>query len=267
EAGKQSVAMLNPLSAELSVMRQSLLFSGLESIAHNLNRQLSDLKLFEFGSIYRAMGTEREEEKQLALFLTGNTHEEHWISANNAAGFFGLKAYVDLVLQRLGIHGYTEIPGTEPVFSEQLTRQLNGKSLVTLGLVRTDILSSFEIKQDVLFAEFHWDALLACLSDKEVKYQPIPRYPLVKRDLALLLNEDVTFNSIHQLAFKTERTFLKKVSLFDVYTGKKLPAGKKSYAVSFSLLNEKQTLTDSQIDKVMKKLTQCFESELGAQLR
>jgi len=267
EADKQSVTILNPLSAELSVMRQSLLFSGLETIAHNLNRQVTDLKLFEFGNVYRIKGTEREEENQMALFLTGNTHEEHWASANSDSGFFGLKAYVDLVLQRLGIQGHTEIPGTSALFSEQLTRQLNNKSLVTLGLVRADILASFEIKQDVLFAELHWDALLECLPDQEVKFEPIPRYPLVKRDLALLLNEDVSFNSIHKLAFEAERKFLKKVSLFDVYTGKNLPAGKKSYAVSFSLLNDKQTLTDSQIDKVMKKLTQSFENQLGAQLR
>ncbi|MBT8234586.1 MAG: phenylalanine--tRNA ligase subunit beta, partial [Bacteroidia bacterium] len=153
------------------------------------------------------------------------------------------------------------------LFTEQLSRELDGKTLVSMGLVRADMLSSFDIKQDVLFAEFHWDELLACLTDQEVKYQPIPRYPLVKRDLALLINEDVSFNSIHELAFATERKLLKKVALFDVYTGKNLPEGKKSYAVSFSLIDSKKTLTDSQIDKVMKKLTQIFESELGAQLR
>jgi len=267
KAAEETVTMLNPLSADLSAMRQSLLFSGLESISHNLNRQVSDLKLFEFGNVYRSRGSESEEEKQLSLFLTGNTHVDHWALPEKTSGFFELKGYVDLVLKRLGIQGYNEVPGNSAVFTEQLSRQLNDKTLVTLGLVRADILASFEIKQDVLFAEFHWDELLASLPDKEVKYQPIPRYPLVKRDLALLLNEDVSFNAIHELAFDTERKLLKNVSLFDVYTGKNLPEGKKSYAVSFSLIDSKQTLTDTQIDKVMKKLTQKFESELGAQLR
>ncbi len=267
KAAEATVAILNPLSTDLSAMRQSLLFSGLESIAHNLNRQVTDLKLFEFGNIYRSKGSEREEETQMALFLTGNKHEDHWALPNQATGFFELKGYVDLVLKRLGIHRYSEVPGTSAVFTEQVSRELKGKTLVSMGLVRADILSSFDIKQDVLFAEFNWDELLACLPDQEVKYEPIPRYPLVKRDLALLLNDDVSFNSIHELAFATERKLLKKVSLFDVYTGKNLPEGKKSYAVSFSLIDSKKTLTDSQIDKVMKKLTQKFESELGAQLR
>ena len=268
EAGeKAAVPILNPLSTDLSIMRQSLLFSGLESITHNINRKRNDLRLFEFGKVYRTEGSAQLEKTEMALFLTGKRQKEHWTQKNEDFGFFQLKSLVHAILQRLGFDGSNEIPGAQQLFSEHLNI-VDGKDvLVTYGTVRQDILVDFDIKQEVLYAQFHWDTLLAKIPDEEIRFKDIPRYPMVKRDLALLLDESVPFQSVYDLAFQTERKLLKSVSLFDVYTGDNLPEGKKSYAVSFDLLDESKTLTDKQIDKTMKKLTNQFETELGATLR
>ena len=266
-AEEKSVPILNPLSADLSVMRQRLLFTGLESISHNINRKRSDLKLFEFGNVYRVDGESYPEAAHLALFITGKKHEDNWASASEATGFFQLKAVVHGILDRLGISATKETPGEDSVFSEQLCIHVKNDELVTYGVLRKGITADFDIKQEVLFAEFNWDHIMKHLPAEAIKFKELPRYPMVKRDLALLLDETVEFRSVYDLAFETERKLLRSVSLFDVFTGKSLPEGKKSYAVSFDLLDENQTLTDERIDKAMKKLTEKFEKELGASLR
>lgn len=268
EAGeKAAVPILNPLSTDLSIMRQSLLFSGLESVSHNINRKRTDLKLFEFGKVYRMEGDARQEAHEMALFLTGKRQRDHWGRKTEDSGFFQLKSLVYAVLQSLGLPGLTEMPGAHPLFSEQLSIVDGDDEWVTYGTIRPDILADFDIKQEVLYARFCWDTLLSKIPDEEIRFKNIPRYPMVKRDLALLLDESVQFQSIYELAYQTERKLLRAVSLFDVYTGDKLPQGKKSYAVSFDLLDESKTLTDQQIDKTMQKLTKKFETELGATLR
>ena len=267
DAANSSVPILNPLSSDLSVMRQRLLFTGLESISHNINRKRSDLKLFEFGSVYRIEDNSFPESTRLALFITGNKHEDNWTSSTETTGFFQLKALVHGIIERLGIPSIVEVPGDDPVFSEQLSLESGKQFLGTYGVLRKGILTDFDIKQEVLYAELDWDMLMKHLPEEAIKYKALPRFPMVKRDLALLLDDDVDFKSVYKLAFEAERKLLRSVSLFDVYTGKSLPKGKKSYAVSFDLLDDNQTLTDERIDKAMKKLTQKFEKELGASLR
>ncbi|EGD33649.1 phenylalanine--tRNA ligase subunit beta [Capnocytophaga sp. oral taxon 338] len=262
----QAVAILNPLSQDLAVMRQNMLFSGLETIAYNNNRKRSDLALFEFGKTYHRIGDNFEEPKHLTLFLTGNVYPEMWNAPTQRTNFYYLKAYIMRILERLGIKEVVESPTDESVFQEGIQLSLGKIHLASLGEVKRSILNYFDIKQEVFFADISWDKVLENLS-KKVFYTEIPKYPEVRRDLALLLDENVLFEQLYQIAFKTEKELLKKVSLFDVYQGDKLPKGKKSYALSFVLQDKNKTLTDKQIDKVMNVLLDTFSKEVGAELR
>ncbi len=264
---EHSVKILNPLSNDLSVMRQSMLFSGLSAISHNINRKRPNLKLFEFGKTYHQYESERVENKHLTVFTTGNRNEDSWAKSTEKTDFYFLKATTENILDRLGITAISSLPLTDSDFSEGIVLKANKKELAVLGLVKKSILKKFDIKQDVFYTDFNWDNLLALVAKTEIVFKDIPKYPQVKRDFALLLDHNTTFKEVHDLAFQTERKFLKQVNLFDVYTGKKLPEGKKSYAVSFTLLDENSTLTDKQIDKIMGKLQKRYESELNAQLR
>ena len=261
-----SVKMLNPLSNDLSVLRQSMLFSGLNAIAHNINRKRSNLKLFEYGKTYHKYESGNVENKHLSLFVTGNRNEDSWTKPTEKTDFYFLKATVENTLARLGIQASTS-PMANSDFSEGIVLKANKKELVVLGLVKKSILKKFDIKQDVLHADFNWDHVLSVVAKSEIVFTNIPKYPQVKRDFALLLDNATSFKEVHDLAFQTEKKFLKQVNLFDVYTGEKLPKGKKSYAVSFTLLDEDSTLTDKQIDKIMGKLQQRYESVLSAELR
>lgn len=262
-----NVEMLNPLSNDLAVMRQSLLFSGLEAVAHNLNRKRSDLKLFEFGKTYHQYTDSREEHKHLSLFITGNKTEKRWNSPTNPSDFFYLKGTIEAVLQRLGLNRLKSSPLKTDVLSEGVILALGKKKLVEFGLVKKSILKHFGISQSVLFADFNWDNVLEMAQHNSIKFKTISKYPEVRRDFALLIDNKIAFNDIYTIAKQTEKQLLKNVSLFDVYEGKNLPAGKKSYAVSFTLQDEHKTLTDKQIDKIMSKLQSNFESKLGAELR
>ena len=262
-----NVKMLNPLSNDLEVMRQSLLFSGLEAVAHNINRRRTDLKLFEFGKTYHQYDDNREEHKHLSLFVTGNKSEERWNSPENPSDFFYLKGTIEAVLQRLGLTRLKSAPTKESMLSEGMSFSIGKKNLVDFGLVKKSVLKHFGISQNVLFADFNWDNVLEMAQHNKIKFNDIPKYPEVRRDFALLLDKNVTFEDIHTIAKQTEKQLLKNVNLFDVYEGKNLPAGKKSYAVSFTLQDELKTLTDKQIDKIMNKLQSNFENKLGAELR
>ncbi len=261
------VQMINPLSGDLSVLRKTSLFSALEAASYNINRKRQNLKFFEFGKAYHAANDERIEEKYLSILLTGATNEASWTEATKKTGFFQLKSIVETILLKLGIVNTVADTNDVHLFSEGLRITKNQQELVSFGVVKQSILKSFDIKQEILFADFKWDTILKAIQKKEVLFTEIPKYPTVKRDLALLLNEEVTFKDVLELAFKTERKMLKEVNLFDVYQGKNLPEGKKSYAVSFTLQDNKGTLTDKQIDKVMTKITQTYERELEATLR
>ena len=263
---EHNVIMLNPLSNDLAAMRQSLLFSGLEALSYNINRRNSDLKFFEFGKTYHKFESGYEEHKHLTMFITGNRNQESWTNTQKPTDFFLFKGYVNGVLSRLGIQKTQNLPITSDVFSEGIAIGFGNDILVEYGVVKKSILKHFDIKQEVLFADFNWALILKLLSNK-IKFTEIPKYPEVRRDLSLLLDDSVSFDAIYNLARQTEKSLLKDINLFDVYQGKNLPEGKKSYAVSFTIQDNAKTLTDAQIDKIMSKLQKNLESELGASLR
>ncbi|MBC9795657.1 phenylalanine--tRNA ligase subunit beta [Sinomicrobium weinanense] len=264
---ENNVVMLNPLSNDLSIMRRTLLFSGLEAIAYNINRKQADLKLFEFGNSYHQFGEERVENKHLALFLTGNKTGENWNNPHEKSNFFYAKGIISGVLERLRFEDIKYTPVKSDVFSEGITFNLDKVKLVDIGVVNSEILKTFDIKQEVLYADFYWDNILEHLQTDGIKYKEIPKFPEIRRDFALLLDTSVQFSDIYTTARQAERKLLKNINLFDVYEGDKLPEGKKSYAVSFTFRDENKTLTDKQVDKIMDKFRQAFEKQLQAELR
>ena len=262
-----NVTMLNPLSNDLKVMRQSLLFSGLESISYNLNRKNNSLKLYEFGKTYHKYEKGYQEDKHLTIFVSGARTKDSWTSLTQNSEFFYLKGIVMSILERIGVTNIKTSPIKSDLFSEGIVLSLGKNKLVEFGVIKKKILKEFGIKQEVLFADFDWTSILSISGKKKIKVSMLPKFPSVKRDLALLLDEKITFKEIYDLAFQSERNLLKDVGLFDVYEGDKLPEGKKSYAVSFVLQDNNKTLEDRQIDKIMQKLQQSFEKNLGAVLR
>lgn len=266
-SAENQVEMLNPLSQDLAVMRQSMLFSGLESIAYNLNRKNENLKFFEFGKTYHKYTEKYEEPKHLSLLVTGNKNPESWTNAIEKTNFFYFKGIVESILQRLGIKSTTIKTAKSSVFNEAITIFYNKKALVSFGTVQKSILKKFDIEQEVLFADFNWDEMLEASKTNQFTFEEIPKYPAVRRDFALLLNEHIRFNELEEIALKLGKKLLKKVDLFDVYLGKNLPEGKKSYAIKFIFQDENKTLTDKQVDKLMSKFQQQFEKQLGASLR
>ena len=264
---EHNITMLNPLSNDLSVLRQSLLFSGLEAISYNINRKRSNLRLFEFGKTYHNYNEKREELKHLSVFATGNKNSETWTNPNQKSDFFFMKGSIIAILNRLGISRYSESSIKNDLFSEGLSLSLGKTKIVDFGLVKKTVLKHFDISQEIVYADFNWDNILEIVKRNKIVFKPISKYPEVRRDFALLLNDDVMFDAIQKIAKQTEKQLLKEVSLFDVYQGKNLPKGKKSYAVSFTLQDENKTLNDKQIDKIMSKLQHNFEKQLGAELR
>ena len=262
-----NVEMLNPLSNDLKVMRQSLLFSGLESVAYNINRKNNALKFYEFGKTYHKFESGYQEDKHLTLFVTGNRTKESWKTSTQTSDFFYLKGIITNILSRLGLDKLKTTPVKTDVFSEGVVLSLGKTKLVEFGVVKRGILKEFSIKQEVLFADFNWQNILTFVGKKKIKVTDLPKFPAVKRDLALLLDSKVEFKELYNLAFQSEKKLLKEVDLFDVYEGDKLPEGKKSYAVSFVIQDENKTLADKQIDKIMQKLQQTFEKNLDAVLR
>jgi phenylalanyl-tRNA synthetase beta chain len=266
---EHNVTMLTPLSNDLSVMRQSMLFSALEAASYNINRRSSDLKLFEFGKTYHKRGdifADYSENKHLSLLVTGNTVSESWLNVARPIDFFNFKGYVQGILSRLGIDKATTKPTENDMFAEGIALTLGRETIVEFGLVKKSILKAFDIKQNVFYADFNWDAILKVVSTK-IKVTDLPKTQEVRRDLALLVDNAVTFEQVYAIAKQTEKALLKNINLFDVYQGDKLPEGKKSYAVSFTLQDAEKTLTDTQIEKIMSKIQQQLETQLGATLR
>ncbi|MAP54686.1 phenylalanine--tRNA ligase subunit beta [Altibacter sp.] len=264
---EHSVTMLNPLSQDLSVLRQSMVFGGLEALAYNKNRRMHNVKLFEFGKTYHQYPEGRVEKKHLALTISGTKEIENWASNSSQTNFFYLKGVITAILQRLGIAGYTEKGLKSDLFSEGICFVKEKKTLVEFGVLRKKLTSAFDIDAETFYADFNWDLVLEEIPTGTFEMKAIPKFPEVTRDFALLLDTAVAFESLRDAAFQTEQSLLKEVTLFDVFTGTKLPAGKKSYAVSFTLQDENKTLTDKQIDKIMAKLQQRFETDFGATLR
>ena len=266
-SSNHNVEMLNPLSNDLSIMRQSMLFNALEALIYNVNRKNSNVKLFEFGKTYHNFKEGRQEPKHLSIIVSGLKINENWTQNSQKSNFFYFKGIVNALLERLGIIYFSEIETKNPIFSEGLAHQIGDKCLVDYGIITKNIAYNFDIDSEVFYADFKWDNILEQIVTENFKLKTIPKFPKVKRDLALLLDKNVSFDSIRESAIKSERNLLKNINLFDVYTGDKLPENKKSYAISFTLQDEKKTLTDKQIDKIMKKLQQNFEKDFGATLR
>ncbi|MFK8266066.1 phenylalanine--tRNA ligase subunit beta [Capnocytophaga cynodegmi] len=265
----QAVKILNPLSNDLSFMRKNLLFSALEVIEYNINRKNSDLKLFEFGKSYHLENGKYNEDKHLIVYSTGNQNNENWNISSQKTDFFFLKGTIEAIFERLGLKNISIKPLNEDnSFIQEGFRWFLGETLLgTIGVIKNKILKDFGIKQEVLFANICWNVILESVKNHKIIYQEISKFPKVRRDLALLLDDNISFNDIYKIAFETEKSILKDISLFDVYQGDKLPEGKKSYAVSFTLQDINKTLTDKQIDKSMQNLLRKFEEKLGASLR
>ena len=273
------VMLMNPLSADLNSMRQTLLFGGLESIAHNANRKNADLKFFAFGNCYYFDADKKNPEKTLAaysedyhlgLWVTGKRVSNSWAHADENSSVYELKAYVENILKRLGLDLRNLVVGnlTDDIFAAALSvNTKGGKRLATFGVVTKKLLKVFDIDNEVYYADFDWKELMKAIRSVKISYKEISKFPAVKRDLALLLDKNVQFAEIEKIAYETEKKLLKEVELFDVYEGKNLEAGKKSYAVSFLLQDESQTLNDKMIDKIMSKLVKNLEEKLNAKLR
>ena len=261
------VKILNPLSSDLAILKNNMLFSGLESIKYNLNRQQNRLKLFEFGKTYHQTNGERKEINNLALFITGNINSLNWKSPKAKTDFFFTKGIVNSILNKLGITKYKEKISKNNIFEYGQNLLIKEKSLVEYGLINSDIVKYFSIDQNIFYINFNWNLITDLIKDKNIKYKQIPKFPEVKRDFALLVDNNISFESISKIAKKTDQKFLKNIILFDVYNGENLPKGKKSYAVSFTLQDETKTLTEKEIDKIMSRLENSFKDELGAELR
>jgi phenylalanyl-tRNA synthetase beta chain len=262
------VKILNPLSADLNVMRQSMLFGGLETLAYNINRKQADLKLFEFGKTYQIIDAEFKyaETKHLTLFVTGRKYSENPYGENNKVDFAYVKASIEAILKKLSITFKTN-ELTDAIFSYGLSFAQKNKHLVSFGLVDKAICKKMDVNAEVYYADFNWDNVLALVGKTKLEFTGIPKFPSVRRDLALLLDKNVTYKELEELAFSAERKLLKTVNLFDIYEGDKLEAGKKSYALSFMLQDEEATLNDKQIDNVMQKLIKTYTEKVGAILR
>jgi len=261
------VQILNPLSTDLSVLRQSLLFSGLEAIAYNINRKNNRLKLFEFGKSYHKYESGYEEQKLFSLLISGNRSDDSWLYETKRSDFFYLKGLINTLLERIGLGSLKSKPTKKDIFSEGITLQMGKKGIVDFGVVKPSILKEFGIKQEVVYADFNFDNIFQVLKNKSIKVVELSKFPSVKRDLSLLLDKDISFEEIYKLTFQVEKKLIKSVDLFDVYEGDKLPTNKKSYAVSFILQDDFKTLNDKQIDKIMKNLQHAFETNLKAELR
>ena len=274
-----TVKVMNPLSSDLGVMRQSLLFGGLESICRNVNHKMPNLRFFEFGNCYHYSPEKKNdedpikaytEEMHLGMWITGKRVEGSWTHPDEQSSFYELKGYVLNIVKRLGVNPGVMVceHSDNNVFGKALVLKTRaGKVLCEMGTVCHKILKKMDISQDVFYADLNWDNLMRAIKKNETLYHDISKFPSVSRDLALLIDKSVQFEQIEQIARQTEKKLLKSVELFDVYEGKNLPAGKKSYAVNFILQDESKTLTDKQIDAIMTKLINNLKQKLGAEQR
>ena len=262
----ETVVLLNPLSEELSVMRSSLLLTGMESVAYNINRRQKDLKLFEFGRSYFKNEDKYKENKHLGVWMTGNRQSESWASPSTALAFHDLALVVQKVLKAMKVVKFDTQEADSSVFQYGLTYLINKKPVVSLGLVKSQLAKLADVKQAVFYADFDWEYLLKQYSGK-VAFVEIPKFPEVRRDLSIVIDSEVKFEQVSAIATKTEKSLLQNINAFDVYAGEKLDKGKKSYSVSFTLLDKEKTLTDDVIDKTMQRLIAAYEKELGALIR
>jgi phenylalanyl-tRNA synthetase beta chain len=263
-----NVAMLNPLSSELDILRRTLAVNMLEAVAFNQNRKNADLRLFEMGKVYQKAEKGYRENLRLALLMTGSRYSESWNNPKEKVSYFDLRNEVDLILQRLGLSEEAKFNEIQSDWYEDgQSIIIRNKKLGELGWIKPTIANGFGVDEKVFMAEIDWEVLFSVLGSGKIKFAPIPKFPTVRRDFSLLLDASVQFDAIEKLARKAEKKLLVDVGLFDVYEGKNLSPGKKSYAVRFLLRDNDKTLTDAEVDKVMGNIRQKLETELGASLR
>ena len=275
---ERCVRIVNPLSQDLNVMRQSLIPGGLEVIAYNINRQCNSMKLFEYGSVYSLKEPgivpdkldKVEEHTEFCLMMTG-TPEKSWNLAPAKGSFYAVKGYLELLLRRIGADLYAMDTDAAPadIYAEGVTYKLPGGSetLATVGTVLPSFAKTFGVKQPVFAAEINWPALFKLVKRNKVKYSELPRFPEVRRDLALLLDEGVSYADMRKAAIRAGKKMVKSVNLFDVYRGDKIPSGKKQYAISFVLQDLEKTLTDADSEKIMNNILFVFQKDFGAVIR
>jgi phenylalanyl-tRNA synthetase beta chain len=262
----EPVEILNKLSEEQGILRQTMLFTGLEVCAHNINRRQKDLKLFEFGKIYFKTSGKYIEEERLALYVSGNIETENWQSKTRATTYYDLAQYVTQVIQKSGISNIKQEVVKEQLFDYALQLSVGNKNIGLVGKVKPALLKDLGIKQEIFYAELH-TTLLFTSANPMLVAQEVPKFPEVRRDLSLVLDKSVSFDEIRRMVLNTEKRLIRDIIAFDVYEGENLPAGKKAYALGFTLLDEAKTLTDEEIDKTMTKLMNAFEQTLGAVIR
>ena len=263
---EEQVKLLNPLSQDLDGMRQSLLFSALENVNYNINRKSSDLSFYEFGKTYSIIDGKYVERKKLILIACGNVQSENWNEKTQAKDFFWIKKQVEHILKRLGLKSLKGKNSDASYLVDAYSFNHKKSKLADFGFVNNNLLKAFNIKSDVLYAELEWDTIVKNVHSS-TKFKDLNKFPSVRRDLSLLLDENIEFSKLKSIAKQTDNKILKYINLFDVYQGNKLPKGKKSYALSFVLEDEENTLTDSQIDKVMNSLIKAFEQKVSAEVR
>ena len=264
---EQNITLLNPLSQDLNVMRQSLLFSGLENIAYNQNRKNSDIKFYEFGKTYHNIEERNVENQHLQILVSGRMQTENWNTSTDNANFYFIKEKVEHILNRLGVKKVKSEALSSYGFAEGLMYRFNKKRLVCFGRLDAKLVKSFGVKSTVYAADFNWELMIELAGYTKIKYQEVSKFPEVRRDLSLLVNKSVSFDELKKTAIASDNKILKSVNLFDVYEGEKLPVGKKSYALSFTMADDTKTLTDKYVDEVMQKLINSFTDKVGAEIR
>ena len=269
--------IVNPLSSDLNVMRQNLIFNALEVVAYNCNRQIPSMKIFEYGSVYSrdpqkdsTVLSSYSEHTAFSLCITGAS-QKSWNRTPEKSSFFDLKGYVDLLLRRFGadINQLEAKPAPADIFAEGIEYSLPGQHLplAVLGTVAPALAKKFDVRQPVYVAEINWQTLFLLVKRNKVAFKELPKYPEVRRDLALLLDESVAYSDLYRSAFRAGKKLLKQVTLFDVYRGDKIPQGKKQYALGFVLQDLEKTLTDADVERIMDKIMSTFRNEYGATLR
>jgi phenylalanyl-tRNA synthetase beta chain len=265
---KEQVILLNPLSQDLNALRQSMIFGGLENISFNINRKSSNLKIYEFGKTYTRLEADKyKEDRKLSLFVCGNEADENWNKSGHEIDFFFIKKQVEQILIRLGIQNFNAENLEISSITDGYCYKIGEKIVARLGQIHPNLTSHFSIKKCIYYGEINWDLVLKLCKNTKTKFKSISKFPSVKRDLALLLDEDISFSSLEKIAKQTERKYLKEIQLFDVYKGDKLEKGKKSYALSFLIEDQEKTLTDKQIDNMMDNLIKAFEQKANAKVR
>jgi len=264
---ENDIKILNSLSLDLSVLRQNMLFSGLDVTSHNINRKQSDLKLFEFGKTYKLINQERIESKKLSLYITGDLSKKNWNTKKVKTDYYYTKGIVKSILDRIGIKNTLSKPTTLSNLQEGESLFLGKKEIATYGSIKKIILESFNIDQEVFYVEFQWDTIISMTNNKPIHVDEIPKFPEVSRDLSLLIDKNVDFESIYNSCIKIDKKLIKDVSLFDVYEGNKLPENKKSYGLSLNISSNEKTLSDKEIDNLMLKITKNLNLNFGAELR